>query len=381
MDYSVQQWLSGVQKVFPAADTVLVVGPEERHFAAHRALLANNSGYLKNLLANMLPDTHTLMLPNIPAECFDVLLTFIYSGYLNVHQHNIYSVLSTAHILQMPQALEVCREFLVKMEQYELACKRTAALTFVFKPVATHKPLPCMLKKNDSIRLGRNVILRSSESLFKSVNKPAAVAAAEKQRKSPKTLQISVETIKDDDSKAGRVILDVACCDGPVRFHRVLNDKYGSENVACPEKIESEGDTTEDDETNTMEHADENSTESMGRKRHGSGKEGGDAVYKCVYCNHTFKSQYCYQKHTRRHINPVTYDVLKLTTNLKEDAPRNKLLDMNVQYYPCKSCGCKFPSYYFVHKHRKICHGEVTENIAKLAEAPVEAPKKTFKSN
>lgn len=31
---------------------------------------------------------------------------------------------------------------------------------------------------------------------------------------------------------------------------------------------------------------------------------------------------------------------------------------MNVQYYPCKTCGSKFPSYYFVHKHRKLCHAD-----------------------
>ncbi|VVC99626.1 unnamed protein product [Leptidea sinapis] len=29
-------------------------------------------------------------------------------------------------------------------------------------------------------------------------------------------------------------------------------------------------------------------------------------------------------------------------------------------YYPCKTCGCKFPSYYFVHKHRKRCHEDET---------------------
>lgn len=29
-----------------------------------------------------------------------------------------------------------------------------------------------------------------------------------------------------------------------------------------------------------------------------------------------------------------------------------------VHYYPCKTCGCKFPSYYFVHKHRKRCHAD-----------------------
>ncbi|CAH2093438.1 unnamed protein product [Euphydryas editha] len=29
-----------------------------------------------------------------------------------------------------------------------------------------------------------------------------------------------------------------------------------------------------------------------------------------------------------------------------------------VHYYPCKTCGSKFPSYYFVHKHRKRCHAD-----------------------
>ncbi|CAG4931782.1 unnamed protein product [Colias eurytheme] len=29
-----------------------------------------------------------------------------------------------------------------------------------------------------------------------------------------------------------------------------------------------------------------------------------------------------------------------------------------IHYYPCKTCGSKFPSYYFVHKHRKRCHAE-----------------------
>lgn len=35
-----------------------------------------------------------------------------------------------------------------------------------------------------------------------------------------------------------------------------------------------------------------------------------------------------------------------------------KILDLNVQYFPCKTCGSKFPSYYFVHKHRRMCHQE-----------------------
>lgn len=167
-------------------------------------------------------------------------------------------MLSAAHILHMPAALELCREFLVKVEQYDLACKQTAALTFIFKPVATRKPLPCMLKKNDSVHVSHNVILRSSESLFKSVASGTATEPEElcvastsalEQLPKPPTVQISVvEAAKDDDSKAGRVILDVACCDGPVRFHRVLNDEYGTEIVSTSDR----GDCDSDDE-NTMD--------------------------------------------------------------------------------------------------------------------------------
>lgn len=89
--------------------------------------------------------------------------------------------------------------------------------------------------------------------------------------------------------------------------------------------------------------------------------------FTCVYCNHTFKSQYCYQKHARRHINPVTMEVKNSCVNEQTNSSASnnkrevKLLDMNVQYYPCKTCGSKFPSYYFVHKHRKMCHSEEME--------------------
>ena len=99
----------------------------------------------------------------------------------------------------------------------------------------------------------------------------------------------------------------------------------------------------------------------------------GGENYSCVYCNHTFKSQYCYQKHAKRHLNPLSFEgeindnesdkevevketlTVNCTTSQKREV---KPLDMNVQYYPCKTCGSKFPSYYFVHKHRKLCHSE-----------------------
>ena len=117
------------------------------------------------------------------------------------------------------------------------------------------------------------------------------------------------------------------------------------------------------------------------------------ATYKCVFCNHIFKSHYCYQKHKRRHLNPFTVDFTtaaekKMTeatssfsptqgsnptptsstsTNLQQSCSNlatnantisHPTKDINVQFFPCKICGAKFPSYYFVHKHKKIWHPE-----------------------
>lgn len=42
--------------------------------------------------------------------------------------------------------------------------------------------------------------------------------------------------------------------------------------------------------------------------------------------------------------------------------------DLNVQYFPCKICGAKFPSYYFVHKHKKMWHRDQLELEEKNAQ-------------
>ncbi|XP_071448955.1 B-cell CLL/lymphoma 6 member B protein [Hetaerina americana] len=224
----------------------------------------------------------------------------------------------------------------------------------------------------------------------------------------------SSSTVSSTNSTAGpKVVLDVACCDGPVRFHRVLNDNYGlelgqllGESVAeseggtetltvvgerpvlltAPEKGPVERPSMGQDvgeAAGVVEGASRDDSSSVdvdsissdaSKSRASTANTASEPLYRCLYCNHTFKSHYCYQKHTRRHINPVALELgtagapgcgvagkLKAQVVVKEV----KLLDMNVQYYPCKTCGSKFPSYYFVHKHRKMCHaGEIGEGGA-----------------
>lgn len=189
------------------------------------------------------------------------------------------------------------------------------------------------------------------------------------------------------------VVYDIACCDGPVRFHRVLNENYSSatSHAAPPphgvpirsprncQLTEGEDPLSENDEnggpaTRGGGHARSPNNDSS---NDGSNNSNNGSCYTCDYCKHTFKSQYCYRKHAKRHLLPTRInettggddsggDRDSVNHGLQQDATRGsrrevRLLDLNVQYYPCKICGCKFPSYYFVHKHRKLCHANEEE--------------------
>lgn len=275
---------------------------------------------------------------------------------------------------------------------------------------------------------------------------------SERRRKGSSGLQVAKAPIPAsqlDCSEANKVIIDVASCDGPVRFKRILNTAYGHKPDACSSSNNHTGLTgpimperslqsvslsfhqqmaktiSQQQQLHQTEESEnsETSNGSMGASIRNSDKSSSrkiqSDVFVCVYCKHTFKSQYCYQKHAKRHLNPLTLQATcvpesgKLPAN-EESAVNGELqitkhqnvnttrpfyarnsahylttpsthstansgpnsfqsssssstdylrrevrpLDMNVQYYPCKTCGCKFPSYYFVHKHRKMCHAE-----------------------
>lgn len=303
----------------------------------------------------------------------------MYTGYLDLNITNIYSILLATHILHMPRALELCRNFLLQQSQHAPETPQTQKIN-VIKPIASRKMAPSMqeffspasyggLKKSDDTPF--KAVKGDSQLNKASTSKVTSSEADSKPTPEKKTTAItaskSANKKRSDVSSQSKdkIIIDVACCDGPVRFHRVINKNYGVQDTENFDSSVSQQSYRPTDFNALNKAMNENIMEKLNANDDNQSNE----VFTCVYCNHTFKSQYCYQKHARRHLYPVSVDKVAQAEAKREV----KLLDMNVQYYPCKTCGSKFPSYYFVHKHRKMCHAdEVADKNHKNNEIVVE---------
>ncbi|CAG9770216.1 unnamed protein product [Ceutorhynchus assimilis] len=345
-------------------DVTLQVGPTMTHFSAHRRVLSLHSGFFKAALSNH-TNLSPITVPNVNVDEFSSLLTFMYTGHLDLNIANIYSILLATHILHMPRALELCRNFLLQQGQYTTETQQQQKIN-VIKPIASRKMVPSM-QEFFSPAISHNGLKKSEDTPFKVVkenNESASTITSKADVKLRSTTEkilaekkpkVSTKKRPSPDSTVNnnkeKIIIDVACCDGPVRFHRVINKNYGLQDMENFDGTSTDQFATDFNRSNAMNKVmNENIMEKLNSNENNQSEE----VFTCVYCNHTFKSQYCYQKHARRHLYPVSVDKVAQAETKREV----KLLDMNVQYYPCKTCGSKFPSYYFVHKHRKMCHAE-----------------------
>lgn len=97
-------------------DVILEIGlrPSNARFIAHSIVLGSYSGYLRSALRldERPPNPKTdlvVYLNNVTPEQFAPLLTYMYTGYLDLNLENIFAVLLATHVLHMPQALEICR--------------------------------------------------------------------------------------------------------------------------------------------------------------------------------------------------------------------------------------------------------------------------------
>ncbi|CAH1981274.1 unnamed protein product [Acanthoscelides obtectus] len=355
-----------------APDVTLQVGPNMTHFSAHKAVLSVHSGYFKAALTHSNESSTPISVPNVNVDEFSSLLTFMYTGYLDLNISNIYSILLATHILHMPRALEICRSFLLHSQTAAAAAVALESRVNVIKPIPSKK-IPPITQEIHPPAFGR--LNKSEDTPFRTVGNNAESSEQKKEASSESAMKVNyINSDKPvtksekkpqerrtkkrlESSSCEKVIVDIACCDGPVKFHRVVNKNYGLQ-PPISEPYEK------DDINNRNVAMNKAMNENIRDQQLGDENENlqqNNEIFTCLYCNHTFKSQYCYQKHARRHLNPVSLEAKSggSSTELKREV---KLLDMNVQYYPCKICGSKFPSYYFVHKHRKMCHSEDVDN-------------------
>lgn len=107
-----------------------------------------------------------IAVPNVSVDEFSSLLTFMYTGYLDLNFSNIYNTLLATHILHMPRALEVCRSFLVQNHPLDM---RPAP---IIKPIPSRKmaaPHPQILAPVHNGNLPK-----SDVTPFKSVERESA---------------------------------------------------------------------------------------------------------------------------------------------------------------------------------------------------------------
>ncbi|CAG0895203.1 unnamed protein product [Cyprideis torosa] len=125
--------------------------------------------------------------------------------------------------------------------------------------------------------------------------------------------------------------LDTVHCDGPITFQRIPNPNYPSGSSASTSGPPHPSLNYPADQLSGPPQG-EPSTSSQG------------VQYTCNICKLPFRSPYCFEKHIRKHTNE---GVAGASSQPPGPTP---------QYFPCKTCGARFPSYYFVHKHRKAVH-------------------------
>lgn len=396
-------------------DLIIEVGPSPfTRFPAHASILSSQSGYFRAAIFRLSEsggklNENVIFLPNISVEHFTPLLTYMYSGYLELNFENIFGVLLATHLLHMPRALEICRDFLAQTQRHQneyfhlpsLPLQSSSNTSKIIRPIASKASNYGLNFVSPPKASASNLLLPSVGTKFKSLSgdqdsakiitlniEDKKVSEEEKEKNvvkksikipSSPAVIVSKSTV---DANNDKVVIDIASCDGPVRFKRVLNDAFEQKKLkaAAPQSNESQLPASSEVKFHSsvafheqmVRNINEQYKKTFQNSEESENSQHSIDIYTCVYCNHTFKSKYCYQKHAKRHINPLNplgrcridaADCESSDGEYKKQQTQKrdsiKPLDMNVQYYPCKYCGCKFPSYYFVHKHRKLCHPEV----------------------
>lgn len=131
----------------------------------------NDSGY--EVKFPVLTGPSPIPVPNVSVDEFSSLLTFMYTGYLDLNFTNIYNTLLATHILHMPRALELCRSFLVHNHPLDM------------RPAPIIKPIPSRKTATAHPQIFAPVhnanLPKSEVTPFRAVEKESSGSVAEKE--------------------------------------------------------------------------------------------------------------------------------------------------------------------------------------------------------
>lgn len=92
-------------------DVVVSAGRFQLH--AHKVVLIASSGYFKSMLLDKdLPFNDVITLSNVPGPCLELLVSYLYSGFLRLNRENVQQMLEAAVSLDISSAVELCQKFL-----------------------------------------------------------------------------------------------------------------------------------------------------------------------------------------------------------------------------------------------------------------------------
>lgn len=311
----------------PKSAVMNAAAPTTSTFWTSKRLLHLHSGFFRSVFDRGQSDSGIVVVPfTIPAQAFGVILSSLVNPLGLAHVlsiHNVYQFMLYGEALEMPVIAEQCRALL------NIIAKEQFARDVVQQPsLGTDRPhiiRPIPLLPSTGTR-------KRSEGITEPGRRSRAIQASQtaEEQAAPHGQESPSTEARDVPDCQGKVHLERASCDGPVRFIRVENPNAaglgGDDDGKRPKRGAKVDPGTRGD---AQKHS----------------------VYRCLFCRHIFKSRYCYEKHKQRHLNPSG-----ITEGGGDRATNSPKSVSNVQFFPCKICGAKFPSYYFVHKHKRVWH-------------------------
>lgn len=150
-------------------DITIAVGNLQQSvkFMAHKFILSSYSGYFKTLFASY--DGVEAHIANIGSHTFAYLLSFMYTGHLELNPLNVYEILAASSWLHMAEVLEMCQQYLISKHHYTTSLLQTSS---VVKPIPRRNVAVVSLQDPQSTRFLKYQPLRlhhESSSIFKPV--------------------------------------------------------------------------------------------------------------------------------------------------------------------------------------------------------------------